>query len=117
MEENKTPLEAVNELADMLIKMEAEGLIHENHTLEIEEVMAAIYSRENIACNLANGNHDPDDDEYCPTNSPYILIEFVENKAQFAEDYKNAINQTIRSGEYIRDANEAAQNIINQRGT
>ncbi len=115
MSKDKTPLEIVNELADMLINMEEKGLIHENHTLQIEEIMSTIYEKENQQCNEANGQIDPDDDEYCPANPPYILIEYVENKKQFAEDYKNAINQTIHSNQYISDIEAAVRDIISKR--
>ncbi len=111
----KTPLELVNELADMLINMEEKGLIHENHTLQIEEIMATIYEKENLKCNEVNGQFDPDDEEYCPTNPPYMLIDYVENKEQFAKDYKNAVNQTIHSNNYLTDIQAAAQKIIDQR--
>ncbi len=117
MSKDKTPLEIVNELADMLINMEEKGLIHENHTLHIEELMSTIYEKENQECNKACGQIDPDDDEYCPTNLPYILIEYVENKEQFAEDYKNAINQTIHSNQYISDIEKAVNAIISKRSS
>ncbi len=115
MSKDKTPLELVNELADMLINMEEKGLIHESRIIQVEEVMAAIYPKENREYNKANGQVDPNDEEYCPTNPPYTLIDYVENKEQFAEDYKNAINLCVNSNQYFSDIEVAAEMVIDQR--
>ena len=115
MSNNKTPVEIVNELSEMVLEMEQKGMLHENHWIQIEEMMAAIYKEENLACNLANDLMDPEDDEYCPTNSPYMLIEYVENKEQFAQDFKNVVHQTIHSDRYISDFDNAIEDIIAQR--
>ena len=111
----KTPTEIVNELADMIIGLNENGLLHESAIDEIDEVMGIIYAKENTLFNQANRNSELEDAEFCPTNPAYMIFEYVENKQQFAEDYKNVIDKTLHSGGFISNLDEAVEDIINLR--
>ena len=112
----KTPAEIVNELADMIIGLNESGLLHESALDEIDEVMGIIYAKENILFNQANKSAEFEDAEFCPTNPAYMIFEYVENKEQFSEDYKNVIDKILHSSGYVSDFDEVAEDIIKLRG-
>ena len=113
--QSKTPEQIVDELSDSVIDMYDNGIINEGTIDEINELMAIIYSQENKSLNKDNGEIDPNDDEYCPTNSAYLLLPYAKNPIQFAEDYKNVINMLIHTSGYIDDYDEAVKKIIEMR--
>jgi len=115
MTNTKTLSEQVNDLATNLISLYESGVIHETILDQVDEVMATIYKEENMELNEADGNYDPDDEDYCPTSPAYMLFNYVENEEQFVEDYRNAISQSVKSDMYIDDFEKAAQEIINRR--
>ena len=113
----KTPAEIVNQLSDMLIKMHEQGLIREDTLDEVDEVMATIYYKANKACSEDDGDGIPEDDDYGLTKPAYRIFEYAENKEQFAEDYKNAVQKSLHSDRYIFNFDEAAEEIISLRGS
>ena len=115
MSDTKSLSEQVDDLAANLISLHENGVIHETILDQVDEVMATIYKEENMELNEADGNYDPDDEDYCPTNPAYMLFAYVENEEQFVEDYRNAISQSVKSDMYISDFEKAAQEIISRR--
>ena len=115
MTNTKTLSEQVDDLAANLISLHESGVIHETILNQVDEVMATIYNHENIRINEDEGNYDPDDEDYCPTNPAYMLLNYVENQEQFVEDYRNTISQSLKSDMYIDDFEKAAQEVISRR--
>jgi hypothetical protein len=113
--ENKSPEEIVDELANNIISMNENGLVDEATIDEINELMTKIYSKENKSLNRDNGEVDPNDEEYCPTNSAYLLLPYAEDPFQFSEDYKNVINLMIRRSGFIDNYDETVKEIIQMR--
>lgn len=101
----------VNELNEALIKINENEVLNENLIDEINELMAILYSDFTRMCNKSLGEVDPNDLSYNPDPPAYELIKFVDDKDQFLEDYKNAINFCLSSGGFISNLDEAISTI------
>ncbi len=117
MDQNKTAAEIVKELSDNLNRMNHSGILHENVLIQIDDLISTIYVEENKKVNEEYGNVDPDDEEYCPSNTANEVFSHVreEQQYQFALDYRNIINMSVHSNQYISDYDEAIERIILMR--
>ena len=110
---DRTPKEIVDNIMHMLIYMQdVERFMSEEARQLIDDVMADIYRKEN---NANNEFHDEKDlDDYSsPSLSPYELFEYVENKAQFAEDFRRAVDKVIQFTS--RQSRDLAKEVIMYR--
>jgi hypothetical protein len=117
VEQNKSAAEMVEELSNNLYRMNEAGILHENIIIQIDDLISTIYAEENKKVNEECGNVDPDDEEYCPSNTTFEVFSHVEKDVQdqFAKDYQNIINMSIHSDQYIFNYDEAIEKIILMR--
>lgn len=113
IKQDRTPKEIVDNIMDMLIYMQdVERFMSEEARQLIDDVMADIYRNEN------NANNDQDakdlDDYSSPALSPRELFQYVENKAQFAEDFRSAVDKVIQFTS--RQSRDLAKAVIMDRG-
>ncbi len=115
MENNKSNTEIVEELSENLYQMHESRMIDESILEQVEELMNMIYKEENKEYNIDNGLVDSNNPDYFPSTPPNSLFEYVENEAQFIEDYRNIINILVRSDCFISDNEAIIKQIVKLR--
>lgn len=117
MEKNKSAFDIVEGLEDSLNSMYENDILNESVLTEIDELVSIMYDESNRLCNKENGQFDPNDKEYSPSNRGYMIFPYVseEHQMQFAQDYGCIIDMVINSGGYIADYDEAVKKITLMR--
>ena len=108
------PFEQLQSLDNYLAELLDSGQVHEDKLAEIEQVIERIYSED---IKFFNEQHGFTGEEEGIGLGIFELMEIVDNKKQFLEDYKNTIDLILGSDYYHSqgDLDNAVLEVITMR--